>query len=79
MNICGVIIFIDQKFKIASLQDIRQNIINFLWNNKILLNPLYINIHWIVVYNVYVYIWIRNVSYSDWRTKFEIGQGNIFL
>ena len=79
MNICGVITFIDQKFKIASLQDIRQNIINFLWNNKILLNPLYINIHWIVVYNVYVYIWIRNVSYSDWRTKFEIGQGNIFL
>ena len=42
-NFCGVIIFIDQKTKIASLQDIRKNIKNFLWNNNILLNPLYIN------------------------------------
>ena len=42
-NFCGVIIFIDQKSKIASLQDIRKNIKNFLWNNNILLNPLYIN------------------------------------
>ena len=38
-----VIIFIDQKSKMASLQDIRKNIKNFLWNNNILLNPLYIN------------------------------------